>query len=98
MPNPSHRSFDSESQRLVVDHAKLGHHFAYLGSPLSKFIDEQQEKIERLQAENERLRKAGDAMADKIRYDEKTLDEDWGVEGREHRTVQAWNAAKGVQS
>ena len=54
--------------------------------------------IAKLEAENERLRAAGDAMADKIRYDEKMLDEDWGVEGREHRTVLAWLAAKGVQS
>ena len=54
--------------------------------------------IAKLEAENDRLRKTGDAMADKIRYDEKMLDEDWGVEGREHRTVQAWLAAKGVQS
>jgi uncharacterized small protein (DUF1192 family) len=53
--------------------------------------------IAKLEAENERLRAAGDAMADKIRYDEKMLDEDWGVEGREHRTVQAWRAAKGGQ-
>ena len=53
--------------------------------------------IAMLEAEVERLRKAGDAMANKIRYDEKMLDEDWGVEGREHPTVQAWHAAKGVQ-
>ena len=51
------------------------------------------EEIDRLQAENERLRKAGDAM-DALIVDELAFYED---DGNEYKEVKAWRAAKGVQ-
>ncbi len=48
----------------------------------------------KLQAENERLRKAGDAMASKIRYESEMEDDDWGVDTGTPETVKAWLAAK----
>ena len=50
-----------------------------------------------LQAENQRLRAAGDAMASRIEFDSKMEDEDWGVNPRTPDCVKAWLAAKGVQ-
>jgi hypothetical protein len=50
------------------------------------------------EAENERLRKAGDAMASKIRYESEMADDDWGVDTGTPETVKAWLAAKGGQS
>ena len=60
-------------------------------SDLQSVIDEQDEEIARLKAENERLRKAGDAMylslhrAASIKYEMLP------------KSCDAWSAAKGVQ-
>ena len=53
--------------------------------------------IGKLEAENKRLRKAGDAMASKITFDAQMEDEDWGVDTGLPESVKAWQAAKGVQ-
>ena len=53
--------------------------------------------IIKLEAENKRLREAGDDMAAKITFDAQMEDEDWGVDTGLPESVKAWQAAKGEQ-
>ena len=50
-------------------------------------------KILRLEAENARLRKAGDAMASSIQFNEE-MAQDYNGPTIVHQCVQRWNAAK----
>lgn len=61
-------------------------------------IKKQKEEIERLKSENERLRKAGDAMASSIQFNEE-MEKDYDGETIIHPSVERWIAAKeGKQS
>ena len=58
-------------------------------------------KLMKLQAENERMRKAGDAMEDAIRSFDSSKPcshARMNLTAKEYEAVQAWLAAKGVQS
>jgi hypothetical protein len=70
---------------------------AYITMSITQ-ADELHKIVKDLKAENERLRKAGDDMASRIKFDSKMEDEDWGVSPRTPECVKAWLAAKGVQS
>jgi len=60
---------------------------------LQKQLTEADAESARLKTEVERLTKAGDAMASLLQFDETLNDSD-----HIPQSVQAWNAAKGVQS
>jgi len=60
---------------------------------LHKVLDEMNKQAQRLQAENERLRKAGDAVVAAYCMGDAKV-EKW----KEYPVVREWLAAKGVQS
>ena len=65
-------------------------------SDLQSVIDEQDEEIARLKAENERLRKAGDAMENALMCS--GCSECEGMYDSHDEAIDGWHAAKGVQS
>ena len=56
-------------------------------------IKKQKDEIERLKAEVDRLRKAGDDMASSIQFNEE-MEKDYDGETIVHPSVERWNAAK----
>lgn len=60
---------------------------------LARKLNAYQMRVERFKAEVDRLRKAGDAMASSIQFNEE-MDQDYNGPTIVHQCVQRWNAAK----
>ena len=85
---------EQENARLKADVGELADGLKLASEVGIKIADE----VTRLKAEVERLRKAGDAMADSIQFNEE-MEKDYDGPTIVHPSVERWNAAKeGKQS
>lgn len=81
---------ERDAERIAFLHkqnAALSAENERLKQPWVKILTESEtwnalSEVARLTAENERLRKAGDAMAESINFDDQRTWEDWGNQGK----------------